>query len=146
MCYTRVWMTALLPVVILAIGNTLLPAYLNRADQIAAFACLAAVAGLQSWLRAGNGWSRIAVAAFLPSTFFFVVTNFIVWAVRRGLNYENSFAGLLECYSLAVPFYRWMLQGDLVYTAAIFGTYALCVRFAPQGTLVPVRVTNGRDS
>ena len=47
------------------------------------------------------------------------MSNFAVWAFQS--DYEKSWAGLVHCYSVAVPFFRWMLAGDIFYLAVIFG-------------------------
>ncbi len=83
---------------------------------------------MHRWLRNGaNSWSeflpRLGCAALLPALIFFVVTNFVVWLEQRGANYENSSAGFAECYYNAIPFFRYMVQGDLLYVTALFGSY-----------------------
>ena len=57
---------------------------------------------------------RVASATLLASTSFFVVSNYAVWAVQPGL-YPHTFAGLMACYTSALPFYR----NDLVSTAIV---------------------------
>jgi|SRR5680860_226625 len=49
--------------------------------------------------------------AAASSFFFFIVTNFGVWA--QGW-YPATFAGLMESYTMAIPFYRTMLIGNLI--------------------------------
>ena len=46
------------------------------------------------------------------STLFFVVTNFGVWL----LGYPNTMAGLISCYTLAIPFFVNTILGDLFFT------------------------------
>lgn len=58
---------------------------------------------------------------------FFLVTNFGVWAFS-GL-YEKSFAGLVNAYLLAIPFFRSTLLGDLAYTGLFFGAYEILLRY-----------------
>ena len=55
----------------------------------------------------------LASAGFViaSSTLFFVVTNFGVWL--QGW-YPATWAGLITCYQLAIPFYRTMLIGNLI--------------------------------
>ncbi len=55
------------------------------------------------------------------SLFFFLVTNFAVWASTP--MYPANFAGVLECYVAAVPFFRVTWLGDLLFNASIFGAY-----------------------
>jgi len=50
---------------------------------------------------------RLAKGAFLTvsaSVFFFVVTNFAVWV--QGSLYAHNWAGLSQCYTMALPFFR----------------------------------------
>lgn len=49
--------------------------------------------------------------AVASSFFFFIVTNFGVWA--QGW-YPATMAGLTSCFVAAVPFYRTMLIGNLI--------------------------------
>jgi hypothetical protein len=60
-------------------------------------------------------WLRGIVAALLGPTSFFVVSNYAVWA-SSGM-YPRSWAGLIECYTAAIPFYR----NDLISTAIVLG-------------------------
>lgn len=68
---------------------------------------------------------KLARGAFLTvgsSVFFFIVTNFAVW-LWGGL-YSHSWAGLSQCYTMALPFFRNTLLSDMVYTAGLFTVYA----------------------
>ena len=74
---------------------------------------------------------RVGAAAFLCSLQFFLLTNFAVWAsvvLRHNPYYSADLSGLLTCYTLALPFWGRTLAGDLVYSGAIFGLYALLNR------------------
>ena len=78
---------------------------------------LPALAGMAS-----RRW-RGAVAPFavmLPcSLFFFVLSNFAVWAF--GDLYSLDWHGLTQCYIAALPFLQTTLAGDMFWTAALFG-------------------------
>ena len=52
----------------------------------------------------------------LSSISFFVITNFGVWL----LAYPKSLNGLLECYTLAIPFFRNSLIGDFVFSGILY--------------------------
>lgn len=67
------------------------------------------------------GVTRLALGGLLSAAVFFVVTNFAVWSF--GGLYERSIAGLLECYVAAVPFARFTLAGDVLFSVAIFGAF-----------------------
>jgi len=53
------------------------------------------------------------------SVVFFLLSNFAVWAFS-GM-YSHDFAGLTQCYVLALPFFQNSLAGDLFWTAVLFG-------------------------
>jgi hypothetical protein len=69
---------------------------------------------------------RVGVMALLSSLLFFAITNFGCWLSMTG-TYPRSFAGLVDCYYKAIPFYRPTLAGDLAFSALFFGLYALAV-------------------
>lgn len=64
---------------------------------------------------------KVFAYSFLGSVIFFVVTNFAVWA-QSGM-YPRTVVGLIDCYVLAIPFFRNTLVGDFVYSGIIFGAY-----------------------
>lgn len=71
---------------------------------------------------------RVKVTALLgtalaSSTAFFLISNFGVWIADD--MYPHTLSGLATCYLMGVPFYRNAAVGDLLYTAAFFGAYAL---------------------
>ena len=73
------------------------------------------------WLREHKRPATVLGVSFLSSLLFFLITNFGVWVM--GGMYPNTFAGLLESYFFALPFFRNSLFGDLLYTGLFFGGY-----------------------
>jgi hypothetical protein len=137
------WSVALLvPVTILLASDLLLPAYNSRPVMLATYAIMTVPVFCGLVLR--NSQSRGAAIAggiacsLLPATAFYIVTNFAVWAFQS--NYEKSLAGLAQCYWAAVPFYRWMLCGDVFYLAVLVGCWALAGAPMPRRQAVPVIV------
>ncbi|MCL2089731.1 MAG: hypothetical protein FWH11_00645 [Micrococcales bacterium] len=51
--------------------------------------------------------------ALVSSTWFFLWTNFGVWALWRGTFYSVDASGLISCYAAGIPFYRNMLLANL---------------------------------
>ena len=51
----------------------------------------------------------------LSSISFFIITNFGVWLI----GYPKTWSGLIECYTLALPFFRNSLLGDLFYSGVM---------------------------
>jgi hypothetical protein len=66
---------------------------------------------------------KVVLASLSGSTIFYLISNFGVWAFSP--MYAKTLTGLVQCYSLALPFYGTSLMGDLVYSALLFGAYQL---------------------
>ncbi|ROL56950.1 hypothetical protein D9V84_05855 [Bacteroidetes/Chlorobi group bacterium Naka2016] len=72
---------------------------------------------------------RLFVFSSIASLIFYLVTNFAVW-LTSGL-YPQTLAGLIQCYTLGLPFYRtttlelfgYSFLGDLTYSFILFGAY-----------------------
>ena len=71
-------------------------------------------------VRGGNGdWTCARSAAR-----FFLVSNFATWLFQN--MYPKTLAGLVQCYTLAIPFFRGTFASDLIYTPILFSVpYAL---------------------
>ncbi|HAM88667.1 MAG: hypothetical protein US83_C0003G0093 [Candidatus Falkowbacteria bacterium GW2011_GWC2_38_22] len=59
------------------------------------------------------------------SILFFLVTNYAVWQFSPW--YEKSVMGLIECYTMALPFFRGTVLGDMFYVGVFFGVYELAL-------------------
>jgi len=69
----------------------------------------------------------VPAGAIGSAVIFFVVSNFGVWL--QGHMYPLTWAGLVHCYELALPFFRNTFYGDFLYSWVLFGVYALAVKF-----------------
>ena len=125
--FSRLAIAILVPVAILAISDLILPAY----DSIPVMLITYAALTLPVWfgrLQRGESarsvqMARWAAFSLLPATLFYLATNFAVWAFQS--DYEKTLAGLGQCYWAAVPFYRWMIAGDVFYLSVMLGCLAL---------------------
>ncbi|HTL70123.1 MAG TPA: DUF6580 family putative transport protein [Candidatus Eisenbacteria bacterium] len=73
---------------------------------------------------------RTALAGTLAgSLFFFFTTNLAVFLFQD--MYPKNASGLAQCFAMALPFFRSMLAGDLLYSAALFGIFAGVKRMVP---------------
>ncbi|MDP3883030.1 MAG: hypothetical protein Q8Q48_03160 [Candidatus Staskawiczbacteria bacterium] len=73
------------------------------------------------WLKNHKKWHLIVGGAILSSVLFFLITNFAVFAFSPW--YAKSLSGLIQCYVMALPFFKNTLLGDIFYTAVFFGAY-----------------------
>lgn len=73
----------------------------------------------------GSGFSapKLLARTLAGSVVFFVVTNLGVFLLQS--LYPKSLAGLIDCYVMAIPFFRNSLVGDVVYAFGLFGAYHL---------------------
>jgi hypothetical protein len=60
------------------------------------------------------------------SLLFFIVSNFGVWL--GSVTYPKNITGLIECYTMAIPFFRNSLLSNLVFTAVLFGSMEWILR------------------
>ncbi|MCA9247023.1 MAG: hypothetical protein KDA42_07910 [Planctomycetales bacterium] len=135
---------ALVPLAAMAFSDVFLPAYDGVAVALAVYGAFLLPLFLGRRLQKHEWSLRPLAYSLLPATVFFLTTNLAIWMFRPW--YEPNLAGLVECYTAAIPFFRWMLMGDLFYVAAIFGVYALATDFnwAPRRKKALARVTAER--
>jgi hypothetical protein len=126
--YLSDWRMALaLPLSALLLSDALLGFYSHMAVVYGSFAV---VVGIGLLLRRRRTVLMIGAAVFASSALFFIVTNLDVW-VASGL-YPRTLAGLVTCYTAALPFFRNMLAGDIIYALALFGGLAGLERLMPM--------------
>jgi hypothetical protein len=80
---------------------------------------------------------KIGLTTLLASVQFFLISNFGVWLghvlrpqdyVGQPYQFAPNLAGLLNCYEVALPFFRGTFDSDLLFSALLFGAYAIGVR------------------
>jgi hypothetical protein len=86
------------------------------------YGCFALGTGLGQWLGRGRTWAKTGLAALGGSFFFYVVTDFAVWIAPNGL-YPHTLDGLIQCYVMALPFFRNDIAGNVLWSAILFGLF-----------------------
>ena len=89
---------------------------------------IAAMALGQILLSTRTTFVRGAAASLLGPTSFFVVSNYAVW-ISGGM-YPRNLAGLVACYTAAIPFYRNDLLSTAIVVAVAFGVPVLLRRLS----------------
>jgi hypothetical protein len=117
----------LVPLAALFLSDLILGFYSQMEVVYLSFALIVCI-GL--WLQRRRQTLFIGGAALASSVLFFVITNFGVWAFEP--LYPKTAAGLFACFVAGVPFFQNTLQGDLLFTAVLFGGFALLERFFPR--------------
>ena len=90
------------------------------------YGAMVAILLLGRALQARRSAGSIAIVTFGSGLLFFVVTNFGVWLT--GQLYPRTFAGLVTCFAMALPFYGNQVAADFTYAGVLFGLHATIVR------------------
>lgn len=79
-------------------------------------------------IRRNPKWNRIFFGALGGSVFYFIATNLGVFLFEN--MYPKTWAGLVECFVMAIPFFRNSLISDLFFTALFFTLFVLYKHFS----------------
>lgn len=93
------------------------------ADQPITYLSVALVVSCGFIARPQHSWGRIAAAGLGSAVIFFIVSNFGTWAL--GGLYPMTWAGLADCYVMAIPFFRNTLIGMGIFLPLLFSRLAL---------------------
>ena len=92
------------------------------------------------YLVQNRSYTFLAIAVVISSLQFCLITNFAVWLAPNTL-YPKTFSGLIECYVMALPFFRNSLLGDVVYTTVFF-TVAELIRNTKKISVINLVINN----
>ena len=67
-------------------------------------------------------FKNILFATVAGAILFFITTNLGVWMLGY---YGYTMTGLVNCFTMAIPFFRGTITGDLFYSLLFFGSYSL---------------------
>lgn len=71
---------------------------------------------------------KMTAMGIISSVIFFIWTNFGVWI---GWNmYSHDLQGLIQCYVMAIPFFRMNLMGNLVIISVISTILVLALKYS----------------
>jgi hypothetical protein len=82
---------------------------------------------------------RVVSGVFASATSFFLLTNFMVWAMSQ-VTYPHTAAGLAQCYVAGLPFYMNDLASTAIVSGVLFGLPVLAARLVES-----MRATQGRN-
>jgi uncharacterized membrane protein (UPF0136 family) len=112
-----------IPVALFAVSDVILTkfvySYVFSWDHYVTIAWYALIVWLGTRLRAHQRPLPVVGAALTSSVSFFLISNFAVWAAWTDM-YPRTFNGLMTSYAAGLPFFRRGIEGDLVFTAAMF--------------------------
>ncbi|MCE9546560.1 MAG: hypothetical protein K8T25_13720 [Planctomycetia bacterium] len=133
--FARGWTAALVPMCVMALSNLWLPVYQSPAEVVVVYLAVLLPVAIGRLVKRGPSVQGFCLLALVPSLVFYLTTNLAVWCCTP--MYSHTWAGFVRCYYVALPFYRWMLEGDVVFLAMTFGAYA-AVRWLSSGSALPI--------
>jgi hypothetical protein len=69
--------------------------------------------------------ASVFIASLIAPTLYFLSSNFFVWMAGAGFGRPRTFAGLMACYTDALPFYSGSLVATIIFSGVLFGGYYL---------------------
>lgn len=75
------------------------------------------------WVKKDQNPGRVLGVGFLSSIIFFILSNFGVWLMTN--LYTKNLNGLINCYFMALPFFRNTVLSDIFFTMVFFYGYRL---------------------
>lgn len=111
-----------IPVALFAASDVLLDKlvyhYPLNGDTYVSWLWYVGALGLGLLLRKNDNLWRVAGASLAASVSFYLVSNFGSFLFME--MYPKTWAGLAECYTLAIPFFRTTLVSDMIFSLAFF--------------------------
>jgi len=111
------------PLVILVVTDSILGFYGSMLWTWLAFVVVTLIG---SGLRNRSNLSRMAIGVPLASLSFFAISNFGTW-LTSGM-YAHNLAGLVNCYAMALPFFRATALSDALFGVTLLGLCAYMTR------------------
>lgn len=124
---SRKWAVSI-PLVAMFLSDLIIGFY-HLPVMLAVYGSFVVVALFGTYLKKLNP-TRMIATSFASSTFFFLTTNFAVWASETW--YPKTLDGLLWAYTLGLPFFRNMMIGDLFFSGVVFGIFIVSRRLSRQ--------------
>ncbi|MBI2040254.1 hypothetical protein HYT18_04210 [Candidatus Microgenomates bacterium] len=118
-----------LPLLALLISDYFIGFY--GTDMFYVYGSFVLIGTIGLWLCSHKKPLYIIGGSLSSSILFFLITNFGVWAPPNNW-YPHTLDGLIQSYTLAIPFFRNSLIGDVTYTILLFGGYEMIQKFAKK--------------
>ena len=77
------------------------------------------------WLRERKSFVTVVAGSIYSAILFFIITNFGAFLSPL---YPHTWAGLQECYLLAIPFFRSTLVSTLAYSLILYAGYEWAIK------------------
>ncbi len=128
--FTKRYWAFLMPLLAMLLSDTLMGfnGWYFTEQTIAVYGTFMLITALGLFMQKNKGILRIAGLSIASSVLFFVITNLFVWIggfFHKPELYSLTSSGLIQCYTMAIPFFDKTLASDLFYNAVLFGGFYL---------------------
>jgi len=118
--YFRSRWAYLVPVLAMLLADLVIGFY-NFWVMAAVYGSFGAAVVIGRYVKKSANVFSVAAGVLAGSVIFYAVTNFAVWAISSW--YPPTLGGLMLSYTMALPFFRNTLLGDLLFGGLLFGAY-----------------------
>ncbi len=98
-----------------------------------------AMVGIGLLVKRNKKLSTVLGGTLLGSLLFFLVTNGAVWGF--GTMYPHSLSGLMSSYTMAIPFFKNTLMGNLFFVGVLVGSMEAII-YIKQRAMIKAKVTS----
>ncbi len=92
------------------------------------YGSMLAISGIGIWLKGHKSFLNVLSGSIFSALLFFAVTNFGAFVSL----YPHTWAGLQECYILAIPFFRSTLLSTVAYSLVLYAGYEWLLKHNPS--------------
>ncbi len=112
-------MAFVLPIAAMLVSDLFIGFY-SWKMMAAVYLSFIAMVGIGLLVKQNKKFSTILGGTLLGSLLFFLITNAAVWAF--GTMYPHSLSGLMSSYTMAIPFFKNTLMGNLFFVGMLVGS------------------------
>ena len=88
------------------------------------YPCLLIIFYLGKYFKTSFNFKNVIISSFIASILFFLISNFGVWIV----GYPKNISGFVNCYFMAIPFYKNTLLSTMMYSSCLYFMYEILLR------------------
>lgn len=151
-CANKAWAYGL-PILIFFLGDLGILALTGKLEwafhkgSLPVYTSFLIIIWLGTFLREKRNMPSVLLAGFAGEVAFFLITNFAVWyfatnnTTFTAFKYTKDAAGLLQCYTMGLPFFYKSLASTAFYSVVIFSPFLYKERKAAVWAQESPRVT-----
>lgn len=113
--YGQKWYAYIIPMAAMFVTDLFLGLH---PAMLAVYVSLALVVFLGTKVAGRMSFINTVASSIVAAVLFFLITNLACWGL-----YTYTWAGLVECYTMGLPFFRMTLLSNVVFSAIFYGVY-----------------------